>query len=130
MALVAGLFALSQGALAQEKVLNLYTARHYQTDEALYTGFTKQTGIKVNRIEGGEDALFERIKAEGANSPADIFITVDVGRIWRADQAGIFAPTKSALLEKRIPAAYRDPIGMWFGFSARARVLAYYKDMV
>lgn len=130
MGLVAGLFALSLGAFAEEKVLNLYTARHYQTDEALYTGFTKQTGIKVNRIEGGEDALFERIKAEGANGPADIFITVDVGRIWRADQAGIFAPTKSALLEKRIPAAYRDPKGMWFGFSARARVIAYNKDMV
>lgn len=128
--LVAGLLALSQGAIAEDKVLNLYTARHYQTDEALYTGFTKQTGIKVNRIEGGEDALFERIKAEGANSPADVFITVDVGRIWRADQAGIFTPTKSALLEKRIPAAYRDPQGMWFGFSARARVIAYNKDMV
>jgi len=83
MGLVTGLFVLSQGAIAEEKVLNLYTARHYQTDEALYTGFTKQTGIKVNRIEGGEDALFERIKAEGANSPADVFITVDVGRIWR-----------------------------------------------
>ncbi|MGB8433565.1 MAG: extracellular solute-binding protein, partial [Burkholderiales bacterium] len=65
-----------------------------------------------------------------ANSPADIFITVDVGRIWRADQAGIFAPAKSALLEKRIPAAFRDPEGMWFGFSARARVIAYNKDMV
>jgi iron(III) transport system substrate-binding protein len=129
-ALVAGLLAVTQGAIAEEKVLNLYTARHYQTDEALYTGFTKQTGIKVNRIEGGEDALFERIKAEGANSPADVFITVDVGRIWRAEQAGIFAPTKSALLEKRIPLAYRDPKGMWFGFSARARVIAYNKDMV
>ncbi|MCG6874819.1 MAG: Fe(3+) ABC transporter substrate-binding protein [Betaproteobacteria bacterium] len=116
--------------MAQEEVLNLYTARHYPTDEALYAGFTKQTGIKVNRIEGGEDALLERIKAEGANSPADVFITVDIGRIWRADQAGIFAPTKSALLEKRIPAAYRDPRDKWFGFSARARVIAYNRDMV
>lgn len=124
------LAAFASGALAQEKVLNLYTARHYQTDEALYTGFTKQTGIKVNRIEGGEDALFERIKAEGANSPADVFITVDIGRIWRADQAGIFAPTKSTVLEKRIPAAYRDPQDKWFGFSARARVIAYNKGMV
>jgi len=127
----AALLALAHGALAaEEKVLNLYTARHYQTDEALYTGFTKQTGIKVNRIEGGEDALFERIKAEGANSPADVFITVDIGRIWRADQAGIFAPVKSAVLAKRIPAAYRDPDNEWFGFSARARVIAYNKDMV
>lgn len=130
MGLATGLLALTHGALAQEKVLNLYTARHYQTDEALYTGFTKNTGIKINRIEGGEDALFERIKAEGANSPADVFITIDVGRIWRADQAGIFAPTRSTLLEKRIPAAYRDPQNKWFGFSARARVIAYNKDMV
>jgi len=128
--LAVGLLAAAHGAPAQEKVLNLYTARHYQTDEALYTGFTKQTGIKVNRIEGGEDALFERIKAEGANSPADVFITVDIGRIWRADQAGIFAPTRSVVLEKRIPAAYRDPQNKWFGFSARARVIAYNKDVV
>ena len=120
----------SMSAAAQDKVLNLYTARHYQTDEALYTGFTKQTGIAINRIEGGEDALFERIKSEGANSPADVFITVDIGRIWRADQAGIFAPVKSAALDARIPASYRDPAGHWFGFSARARVIAYNKAAV
>jgi iron(III) transport system substrate-binding protein len=111
--------------MAQEKVLNLYTARHYATDDAFYTGYTKATGIKINRIEGGEDALFERIKTEGANSPADVFLTVDVARLWRAEQAGIFAPVKSATLNKRIPAHYRDPEAKWFGFSARARVLAY-----
>ena len=111
-------------------VLNLYTARHYQTDEALYVDFTKQTGIKINRIEGGEDALFERIKSEGEASPADVFITVDIGRLWRAEQAGIFAPLKSAILESRIPAQYRDPTGQWFGFSARARLIAYNKDTV
>src|SRR5690606_20857400 len=117
-------------ACAQEKVLNLYTARHYKTDEALYAGFTKRTGIRINRIEGGEDALFERIKTEGENSPADIFITVDIGRIWRADQAGIFAPVKSEILEKRIPASFRDPDNRWFGFSARARIIAYNKAEV
>jgi iron(III) transport system substrate-binding protein len=115
----------SSEAMAQEKVLNLYTARHYATDEAFYTGYTKATGIKINRIEGGEDALFERIKTEGANSPADVFLTVDVARLWRAEQAGIFAPVKSATLNKRVPAHYRDPEAKWFGFSARARVLAY-----
>ena len=109
-------------AVAQEKLLNLYTARHYATDEAFYTGYTKATGIKINRIEGGEDALFERIKAEGANSPADVFLTVDAARLWRAEQAGIFAPLKSAFLAKRIPAHYRDAENKWFGFSARARV--------
>lgn len=122
--------AAASPAAAQDKVLNLYTARHYQTDEALYNGFTKSTGIKINRIEGGEDALFERIKNEGARSPADVFITVDIGRIWKADQAGLFAPVKSAVLEKRIPAALRDPQGKYFGFSTRARVIAYDKSEI
>ncbi len=118
------------GSHAQYNVLNLYTARHYQTDEAFYTNFTKHTGIKINRIEGGEDALFERIKTEGANSPADVFLTVDVGRIWQAEQAGIFAPVKSKVLESRIPANYRDPDGQWFGFAARARVIVINKLLV
>lgn len=121
------LLATSFPSVAQEKVLNLYTARHYQTDEALYTNFTKLTGVKVNRIEGGEDALFERIKNEGERSPADVFITVDVGRIWKADQAGIFATIQSPTLEKRIPASFRDLENKWFGFSSRARVIAYNK---
>ena len=121
-----GLSAIvSDTVTAQEKVMNLYTARHYATDEAFYSGFSKLTGIKLNRIEGGEDALFERIKAEGAASPADVFLTVDVARLWRAEQAGIFAPLKSELLAKRIPAHFRDPNGNWFGFSSRVRVIAY-----
>ncbi|HXV49102.1 MAG TPA: Fe(3+) ABC transporter substrate-binding protein [Candidatus Binatia bacterium] len=117
-------------AVAQQKVLNLYTARHYSTDESFYTGYTKSTGIKINRIEGGEDALFERIKAEGANSPADVFLTVDAARLWRAEQAGIFAPVKSAVLDKRIPAASRDADNKWFGFSARARVIAFDRSKI
>ena len=125
-----GLAVAASPAFAQDKVLNLYTARHYQTDEALYTNFTKATGIKINRIEGQEDPLLERIKSEGAASPADVFITVDIGRLARAQQAGIFAPVKSAVLESRIPANLRDPNGEWFGFSARARVIVYNKDAV
>lgn len=128
--LAAGAASVSTSVLAQEKVLNLYTARHYQTDDALYANFTKQTGIKVNRIEGQEDPLLERIRSEGANSPADVFITVDIGRLWRAQQAGVFAPVKSPVLESRIPANFRDPNGEWFGFSARARVIAYNKTAV
>ena len=124
------LLAAPLASAGEDKVLNLYSARHYQTDEALYAGFTRQTGIKINRIEGGDDPLFERIRNEGANSPADIFITVDMGRLWRAEQAGIFAPVKSKILESRIPAIYRDPDGRWFGFSARSRVIAYNKDSV
>jgi iron(III) transport system substrate-binding protein len=116
---VAGLYATT--AVAQDKVVNLYSARHYSTDEALYSNFTKATGIKINRLDGGEDALLTRIKAEGANSPADVFLTVDAGRLWTADQDGVFAPIQSKLLTERIPAAYRLASNTWFGFSTRAR---------
>ena len=122
--------ALSGPVLAQDRVLNLYSSRHYQTDEALYSGFTKLTGIRVNRIEAGEDALLERIRNEGARSPADVLVTVDAGRLWRAEQMGIFQPVKSAQLESRIPASFREPNGLWFGFSLRARVIAYNKSRV
>jgi iron(III) transport system substrate-binding protein len=122
--------AVSGTALAQDKVVNVYSSRHYQTDEALYSNFTKQTGIKINRIEGGEDPLIERIRNEGARSPADVLITVDAGRLWRAEQMGLFQPVKSALLEQRIPQNLREPNGHWFGFSQRARVIAYNKNKV
>ncbi len=122
--------AVAGTALAQEKVVNVYSGRHYQTDEALYSGFTKATGIKINRIEAGEDAIIERLRNEGARSPADVMITVDAGRLWRADQLGLFQPVKSQLLESRIPASLREPSGHWFGFSTRARVIAYNKDKV
>ncbi len=113
---------------AQEKVLNLYSARHYQTDEALYANFTRQTGIKINRIEAKEEELLERIRNEGANSPADIFLTVDAARLAKADELGLFAPVKSRILEERIPANLRSPD--WFAFSTRARVIVANKDLV
>jgi iron(III) transport system substrate-binding protein len=121
---------LASGVCAQDKVLNLYSSRHYQTDEALYAGFTRQTGIRINRIEGGEDALLERIRNEGERSPADVLITVDAGRMWRAEQLGFFQPVKSAVLDSRIPASYREPGGLWYGFSLRARLIAYNKAKV
>ena len=125
---LAGLLAGSVSA--QDQVLNLYSSRHYQTDEALYTNFTTTTGIKINRIEGGEDLLIERIRNEGERSPADVLITVDAGRLWRAEQMGLFQPVKSASLESRIPANLREPSGLWYGFSTRARVIAYNKATV
>ncbi len=131
--LFSALLALCCGvgsALAQDKVLNLYTSRHYNTDEALYSSFTKQTGIRINRIEAPEDALLERLRNEGAASPADVLITVDAGRLWRAEQMGLFQPTKSASLDSRIPPSLRHPDGLWFGFSTRARVIVYAKDVV
>ena len=115
-------------AFAQDKSLNLYSARHYQTDEALYANFTRQTGIKINRIEAKEDELLERIRNEGANSPADIFLTVDAARLAKADELGLFAPVKSKVLEDRIPANLRSP--NWFAFSTRARVIVANKELV
>ena len=119
---------ISSGAIAQEKALNLYSARHYQTDEALYANFTKQTGIKINRIEAKEDELLERIKNEGAQSPADIFLTVDAARLAKADELGIFAPLQSKVLEARIPAHLRS--ADWAAFSTRARVIIYNKASI
>jgi iron(III) transport system substrate-binding protein len=128
---VAVLILVARGpAAAQEKTLNLYSSRHYQTDEALYLNFTRQTGIKINRIEGTEDALLERLKNEGRNSPADILITVDVARLWRAQQMDLLEPVKSAVLNQRIPAHLREPAGYWYGFSKRARVIVYNKQLV
>ncbi len=117
-------------ALAQERVLNLYSARHYDVDAAMYAEFTKRTGIRINKLEGGEDALIERIRHEGARSPADVLITVDAGRLWRAEEAGLLQAVKSPVLEKRIPAHLRHPEGMWFGFSVRARVIMFDKSKV
>jgi iron(III) transport system substrate-binding protein len=129
LALIAFALAVASfAAPAQEKVLNLYSARHYQTDEALYADFTRQTGIKINRIEGKEEELMERIRNEGANSPADVFITVDAARLAKADELGLFAPVKSKVLETRIPAHLRT--GTWFAFSTRARVIIYNRSAV
>lgn len=117
-------------AIAQEKVLNLYSARHYQTDEALYANFTKATGIRVNRIEAGDEALLERLANEGANSPADVVLLVDAARLAKAQQAGLFLPVQSDALAARIPANLRAPDGSWYAFSTRARVIVYNKASV
>jgi len=112
-----------------DEVVNVYSARHYDTDMAMYERFTEESGIKVNLIEGSSDALIERIKSEGQFSPADMLITVDAGRLWRAEKEGIFQPVDSAVLSERIPAHLRHPEGEWFGLSKRARVIAHKKDM-
>ncbi len=122
--------ANSGAARAQEQVLNLYSSRHYQTDDALYADFTRQTGIVINRLEADGSALLERLKNEGENSPADILITVDVGRLWAAESAGLFAAVDSEILNQRIPAHLRHPDGLWFGFATRARVIVYNRDLV
>ncbi len=128
--LTAVLAVMTAGAALAQGEVNIYSSRHYDTDERLYSDFTAATGIAVNRIDGNADELIERIKAEGANSPADLLITVDAGRLFLADTAGLFQPVASALLDERIPADLRHPEGHWFGFSARARIIFYDKDRV
>jgi iron(III) transport system substrate-binding protein len=114
----------------RNKVVNLYSARHYDSDNEIYQSFADATGIRVNLIEAEADPLIERIRSEGANSPADVLVTVDAGRLWRATEAGIFAPVPSNALKTAIPANLRHPDGLWFGFSKRARVIMYDKSKV
>jgi iron(III) transport system substrate-binding protein len=115
-------------ASAQE--VNIYNARHYGTDQQLWDGFTKETGIKVNVVDGSHDELIQRLESEGANSPADVLITVDAGRLAFAAGKDLFAPTKSDVLEKDVPPHLRHPDGLWYGLAVRARVLVYDKARV
>jgi iron(III) transport system substrate-binding protein len=132
-ALVAGLGSV-QPALAQESVLNIYSARHYPGDEQLYGGFTKATGIKINRVDADDAGILQRLKAEGTASPADVILLVDAARLWRAEVDGLFAPVKSKLLDEAIPQQLRGKASAegtpWFGFSTRARVVVYDKSRV
>ncbi|WP_425427156.1 extracellular solute-binding protein [Sulfitobacter donghicola] len=118
---------LGSTAAFAEGELNLYSSRHYDTDERLYSDFTEATGIKINRIEGKADELIARMGAEGANSPADILLTVDTSRLERAKGAGVLQSVDSDVLEKRIPASLQDSENQWFGFSQRARIIFYDK---
>ncbi|MEM9439290.1 MAG: Fe(3+) ABC transporter substrate-binding protein [Pseudomonadota bacterium] len=127
--LSAALVALFAGqALAQE--VNVYSSRHYNTDQALYDEFTEATGIKVNLIEAKGDALIERMQAEGESSPADVFITVDGSRLARAVEAGLFQSISSDALEAAVPGQLRHPDGLWFGLSTRVRGIIYDKEKV
>ena len=93
--------------MAQEQVLNIYSARHYPTDEALYANFTKSTGIKLNRVDADDAGILARLKAEGTASPADVILLVDASRLWRGETDGLFQPVKSRVLDDAIPAQYR-----------------------
>lgn len=119
-----------QAVPAEEPILNIYSSRHYDTDERLYTDFEAATGIKVRRIEDKADALMARMEAEGANSPADILLTTDVGRLWAADQRGLFQAVTSNTLNASVPEHLRHPGGHWYGFSKRARLMFFDKARV
>jgi iron(III) transport system substrate-binding protein len=127
--LSAALAALVAGQAAAQEV-NVYSSRHYNTDQALYDEFTEATGIKVNLIEAKGDALIERMAAEGKSSPADVFITADGSRLARAVEAGLFQPTDSEALNAAVPENLRHPEGLWFGLSTRVRGIVYAKDKV
>ena len=130
-AAVVTLAAAALPACAQDRELNLYSARHYQTDEALYTNFSKATGIRINRVEADDAGILARLKAEGTASPADVILLVDAARLWRGEQDGLFQPVKSPLLEQRIPPQLRGADSgqgpQWVGVSTRARVFVYDK---
>jgi iron(III) transport system substrate-binding protein len=126
--LLSTMASLAMPVLAAD--VNIYSSRHYDTDDGLYEAFTKATGINVNRLEGEADELSARLQAEGEYSPADILLTVDAGRIWRAKQDGLLQPVDSTVLTDRIPAHLRDPDNTWFGLSQRARLIFYAKDRV
>lgn len=127
--IAAGTATMAGGqALAQE--VNLYSSRHYDTDVALYEDFTEASGVEVNLIEGDADELIERIRAEGANSPADVLITVDAGRLYRAEEADLLSPVESDTLEERVPDNLQHPDDLWFGLSKRIRAVVYAKDRV
>jgi iron(III) transport system substrate-binding protein len=127
LALAGGLIQAS-AAMAQE--VNIYSYRQEGLIKPLLEAFTKQTGIKVNIVSGGEDALIERLKTEGAASPADLMITVDAGRLVRSKELGLFQPVKSAVIDEIVPAAYRDPDGTWTALSIRGRPIMYSVDRV
>jgi iron(III) transport system substrate-binding protein len=125
--------AAAQSA-ATQPTLNIYSARHYATDEALYNDFTRQTGIKIQRVDADDAGVLARLASEGASSPADVVLLVDAARLWRAEVDGLFQPVKSEVLTRAIPAALRgkdDGAGpAWFGFSTRGRVIVYDKVKV
>jgi len=134
LALAALALSAALPAAAQEQVLNLYSARHYSTDEALYANFTKATGIRIQRVDADDAGILARLKAEGAASPADVILLVDAARLYRGEADGLFKPVQSKVLEDAIPAQYRARSGAegttWFGFSTRARVIVYDKMRV
>lgn len=128
--IAATLIAALASTASADGELNLYSSRHYDTDEKLYSDFEDATGITINRIEGKADELIARLQAEGANSPADVLLTVDTSRLARAKDAGVLQAVDSAVLEARVPGYLQDSDNQWFGFSQRSRIIFYDKTEI
>jgi iron(III) transport system substrate-binding protein len=125
-----GADASAAGAAERDGVVNVYSHRHYDIDRELFARFTEQTGIRVNVVTGSADELLTRLQTEGASSPADVLVTVDAGRLHRAKERGLLQRIESPMLERNVPAQYRDPDGEWWGLTKRARVLVYARERV
>lgn len=129
--IVISLFASCGGPLStDENVVNVYTHRHYKADDELFTKFTQETGIKVNIVNASADELIQRLETEGENSKADILITVDAGRLYRAQDKDLLQPVQSDILDENIGSEFREKDGYWYGMTYRARIIAYAKDRV
>lgn len=110
--------------------VNIYSGRKENLIKPLLDRFTAQTGIKTNLVTAGADKLLTRLRSEGRNTPADVFITVDAGRLYRAKKEGVFSAINDEILNAAVPSHLRDPEGYWVGLSQRARVIFYVKDRV
>lgn len=128
--LAAAAVAASAPGHAREQVVNVYNSRHYGTDEILWKAFTEKTGIRVNVVEGQHDELIQRLVVEGENTPADMLITVDAGRLAFAAAKGLFQPVTTPVLEESVPPHLHHPDGLWWGLAMRARIIVYAKDRV
>ncbi|MGY6523736.1 MAG: Fe(3+) ABC transporter substrate-binding protein [Mongoliitalea sp.] len=127
---LAAAFLIACGSSEKEEVVNVYTHRHYEADQQLFDMFTEATGIKVNVVSASADELIQKLELEGPNSPADVLITVDAGRLYRAQTKDLLQSVSSDVLNNNIPAKFREPAGNWFGLTYRARILAYSVDRV
>lgn len=114
----------------RENYVNVYTARHYEADRALYAGFEEATGVTVRALTGSAEQLLERLRAEGDATAADLFVSADAGNLWRVKDAGLFQNVTTPALEQGVPAHLRDAEGAFWGFAKRARVIIYNKASV
>ncbi len=123
LAALLGPTLMTQAQAAEEVVV--YSARIEKLITPLFDVYTQETGVKIITVTGKEGPLLERLKAEGAKTPADILLTVDAGNLWQAAQEGLLAQVDSKTLNENIPAHLRDPDGRWYGLSVRARAIIY-----
>lgn len=127
---LSALAMLLAGCGQDSNELAIYSARNEQLIKPVFDRYTAESGVPIRFVTDDAGPLIERLAAEGANSPADILLTVDAGELWHAAERGLLQPVESEVLTKNIPEAYRDPGNRWFGFSIRARTIVYSTERV